>query len=273
VNEREICGDDRLTPGQRLAYVWLNLQRNLQLHAGLRCESFFAARPINTPGTASPGRVLTEAFLKTRLPELLPLRAIRVLEIGCGSGRLCSQLAGLGYRGSYLGLDIQDRFDRTPIPGFAKRFIAGDAHGFEPGTERFDLIVSVSALEHIPDDGRLIDRLPAMLAPGGLELHFLPGPWGLPVYLWHGYRQYGRRCISERFGTRGTVTTPLGGFASFLLHLLAITVGEAVMRQRIRQRFPEGYARQLDLCLKLDRLLHFCPTMYAVRRGAIAVSK
>jgi len=264
----EICGDSHLTVGDRLAYLWRNIARNLLDYGPApERERFFSPRLAGTPGTASPSRVLTEAFLKSRLPRMLVPGRVRVLEIGCGSGSFCSLLAELGYSGEYVGLDVQDRFGHVDVPGFRRVFVCGDAHAFDPGEERFDLIVSVSTLEHIPDDARLIARLPGMLAVNGLELHFVPAGCGLLAYLWHGYRQYTLAHIAERFGAGDCIAISLGGLFSFLLHVTAITIGEMLLSLRTRGRFPGAYRWLLDYCLQFDRLIPVCPMMYAVRRS------
>lgn len=260
----EMSGDGHLTFGQRVRYLAINFLRNLKFGAPRVKRSFFCApRLPSTSPTASPSRALTEAFLHRHLPDMLPPNNVRVLEIGCGSGRLANILAGLGYSGTYVGVDIADRFDRTPLAGFEKTFVAADIHEFEP-EGHFDLIVSVSALEHIPDDHRLIRQLSQYVAPHGVQLHFVPSGWGLPVYIWHGYRQYTARALGERFDARQTMAYAMGGAASFLLHLSVITFGEMLFRLRLRQRMPLVYGRLLDLCLHLDCLLPACATMYAV---------
>lgn len=264
----EICGDGRLSAGRRIAYLLRNFLTNLMASGSPpTIEEFHSPRLVGTPSTASPGRVLTEAFLAQRLPQKLPVRQLRILEIGCGSGSLCRRLAELGYGGSYLGVDIADRFDYAPVAGFDRRFVSADIHTFDPGTQRFDLIVSVSALEHVPDDDTLIRRLPEWLAEGGMELHFVPSGWGLATYLWHGWRQYPLAAIGKRFGS-DTVAIPLGGLPTSLLHFCFITIGEMLLRLDARRRWPERYLRLLDSGLELDRYFSWCPTMYAVlRRG------
>jgi SAM-dependent methyltransferase len=268
----EISGDSRLTIAQRLRYLAFNLGRNLTpgTCAAQRLR-FVAKRLSRTPSTASPGRALTEAFLHGRLPTMLPPGELRVLEIGCGSGSLTRLLAEVGYSGSYIGVDIADRFDRTAQPGFEREFVLADAHNFEPDG-KFDLVISVSALEHIADDRRLIARLGGFLAPGGLQLHFVPSGWGLLTYLWHGYRQYTPASLDERFNSPRTSIISMGGAASFLLHFLFITVGEILLRLRLRQRLPKLYGRMLDWCLWLDRLIPACGTMYAVCQTTASAS-
>jgi len=268
--ETEICGDGPLSPVARLVYLWRNVIRNLT-ERGVTppCERFYVSRQHRISSLASPSRALTNAYLKRILPRLLPPGRVRVLDIGCGSGRLCSLLADIGYCGEYIGLDVEDRFSTEDVPGFKRTFVCGDAHEFDADAGYFDLIISVSALEHIPDDAMIIERLPRMLAPGGMELHFVPSGWGIFVYLWHGYRQYTLVGIGKRFGTEACVAIPLGGLFSFLLHFFLITMGEILLPLKIRNRIPQGYKWLLEYALWLDRMAPVCPTMYVVRRTSV----
>ena len=164
-------------------YILLNLWRNLSNRsAAPLVERFYIAHPFSTPGIASASRILTKAHIKSWLPELLPPKSIRVLEIGCGSGRLCSILSDIVYSGEYVGLDIDDRFMHTEAPSRRRAFIFGEAHAYDPVNEKFDLIISVSALEYIPRGPQLIERLPSWLTPDGIEIHFLPYPSSLLIY-------------------------------------------------------------------------------------------
>jgi len=267
----EISGDIRMSVGQRLRYLAFNLGRNLKPgQCAAKQLRFTAERLSRTPSAASPGRALTEAFLHSHLPKLLPPHQLRVLEIGCGSGSLTKLLAELGYTGSYVGVDIADRFDRNSQPGFHKDFVLADAHRFEPDG-KFDLVISVSALEHIPNDFQLIEKLCGFVAPEGLQIHFVPSGWGLLTYLWHGYRQYTAASIDQRFDARHTTIHAMGGAASFLLHFLFITVGEILLRLRLRQRLPSLYGWMLDGCLKMDRRVPVCGTMYAICQTTASV--
>ncbi len=226
-------------------------------------KKFCMPRQSRTSGLASPSRALTESFLFRQLPELLPVGEIRVLDIGCGAGGLVRLLAEMGYRGSYVGIDIQDAFDHSEDSSFKKQFFVVDAHQYQPD-EKFDLVVSISALEHIPDDNHLISGLADLLTARGLQLHFVPSQWALPVYLWHGYRQYTAASLEQRFGVDRVALFRLGGIASFFLHFLFITSWELLLRVNLRKHFPRLYTRLLDTSLVFDRYLPVLSTFYAV---------
>jgi SAM-dependent methyltransferase len=259
-----LSGDVRLTPGQRLAWLLANAGRNLQAGASMVQPVPGPSLPADAGAPGSPARALTDAYLLAELPRLLPRRPLNVLEIGCGSGSFCALLARLGYTGTYTGLDIGDRFNRAAVPGFSKTFMQQDVHAFA-GEGAYDLIYSNSALEHIPAEQDLPRRLGARLAPGGLQLHIVPAPWALPLYLWHGYRQYPPAALAARFDPVRTEVHRLGGPVAFLVHFLCITLLETLLRVPFRQALPGLYRALLAAC-RIDRLFGQRPAIFYVVR-------
>lgn len=269
VDTMEINGDAPMPAFRRIRYVVRNMLCNIGGFAGpVSMQRWALPRRVlkdHDIHATSPARILGEAFILYELPKLTAPRRLRVLDIGCGSGRMSDLLAKAGYGGQYIGVDVQDRFDGARWQGgtFTIDFVLGDAHklDLEPG---FDLIVSNSALEHIPDDRRLIARLQTLLAQHGMQVHLVPSTWALFLYLWHGYRQYGRGAIAARFTGQYTQVYKLGGAACFLVHFIFITVPELLLRISLRKQFPELYAVLLHGALRMDRLLPFLPSGYAV---------
>ncbi|MGC9515604.1 class I SAM-dependent methyltransferase [Methanocrinis sp.] len=99
----------------------------------------------------------------------------RILDIGCGDGRITARIADLVPRGSVLGIDSSTemvRFagERFP-PEIIKnlRFAEADARdlSFE---EEFDLVVSFAALHWIADHGPVLGGIRRALKPGGRAL-------------------------------------------------------------------------------------------------------
>lgn len=265
----EICGDGAMSAGDRLRYLWQNLCRNLAtLGRGPMARPFFPdpeqARMAMTG--QSPSRLITNVFIDSELPKLLPPRKLEVLEVGCGAGAMADRLAALGYSGVYTGVDIQDYF-RRDRPGdfpFAVEFRQIDAHEFSP-VRPIDLMVSVSTLEHIPADAKLIERFPGFFNRGGLEVHVVPAGSSLLPYLWHGFRQYTPAKLAARFGPNVELVK-IGGLGSLLLHFLVITGPEMFLRRSPRKVLPGVYVKLMRLALSVDRILPVCPTAYAVIR-------
>lgn len=261
----EINGDLRLGFADRLKYLWSNFRRNLA-----RCPQTVNTQSWQPPagtdlGVFSPGRCLTEAFIKYQLPQILPPRALTVLDVGCGSGRTSNLLAAAGYSGHYTGVDVDDRFDErgASSDAFDRTFIHGDAHDLAD-IDPVDLTISISALEHVDNDAALIDHLGDMQATEGLQVHFVPAPASLPAYLWHGYRQYSLCALAQRFGRDGVEVYRLGGLASFLLHLIVITLPEIFLSTSFRKRWPSQYRALLARCLRWDRWMPVLPMFHVV---------
>ena len=98
----------------------------------------------------------------------------RVLDVGCGVGRWSRMLAARGAR--VTGIDvsptmIQEARRRSDARGLTPRcrFLVQDVSALE-AHERFDLILSVTVLQHILDPAALrtaLERMSAHLADGG----------------------------------------------------------------------------------------------------------
>lgn len=262
----EISGDIPLSLSQRFLYIWRNFKRNVKISAPAPEYEYYQGVGVQGDTIASPSRTLTEHHLCNALISRFPPGEISVLEIGCGSGRLCHLLSNLGYRGRYTGIDITDKFAVGNMPGFSIEFLLGDAHDCLPDQARFDLIISVSALEHIKNDIALIDRLPLMLKPRGVELHYVPSGWGLLLYVWHGYRQYPLKYIGKVFGVTDVKVDALGGGFSAALHFFFITLSELFLRISARSRFQKSYKRLLNWALRSDKKCPSVPAIYAITR-------
>ena len=265
----EINGDVSMPVARRFRYIARNVVRNVRITANpVAMKKWVLPREIlEAPGirTTSPARALAEAFVVHELPNLTAPRRVKVLDIGCGSGRMSDLLGKAGFTGHYVGVDLQNRFAGARWQGgpFTTEFIEGDAHDLKlpPG---FDLVNSNSALEHIPDDGRLIARLQTLLVPDGLQVHLVPSTWALFLNLWHGFRQYGRAAIAARFPGPPPLVYRLGGAACFLVHFMLITIPEVLFRQSLRKRFPRVYAAVFLGALRVDHLVPFMPSGYVI---------
>lgn len=264
----DINGDARLTRRERVLYLVNNVKRNIGFRAGALSTEIFHPdldRVSDRLTTQSPARILSEAFFQTALPMLLPPRPIDALEIGCGTGSFCRVLADLGYSGSYTGIDVQNRFraSGTAELPFSVSFVQTDAHAYKPDTS-YDLVVSMSALEHIYDDAPLLSRMAGRIRPGSMQLHLVPSGWGLFCYLWHGWRQYPLGAIERRFAAAHTQVFRLGGIGTLSLHFFLITVPEILFGFSLRNRLPGFYRGLLKAALWVDCRLPVAPVFYAV---------
>ena len=129
--------------------------RNLRNRAYVRGDGVMG-RLLDRIAPSPPEGVLG-VFRRLQVPE-----DARILDVGCGSGKLLHDLAGIGFR-SLTGVDpyLEESYGKEGDP---VRLLRGDV-GAAPG--RYDLVMLHHALEHIPDQHRGVRALAERLAPEG----------------------------------------------------------------------------------------------------------
>lgn len=259
----EINGDQPLNFKQKIRYLLFNLVRGL---AGpfvfLNMKSW--RRQKIEPGLDSPARKYIDGFLAGNISRLRLPQEAKILDIGCGSGYVRKIFYDSGYKLDYTGLDIKkdDNFEKLSRYSARSRFICSRIEDFIT-EEKYDLILSVSALEHVENDQLAISKGFEFLKVGGVQVHIIPAFSSLFLYLWHGFRQYNPRRIKKLFQGVSIKIYKLGGFFSFLLHLSVITILEIILRRQGLRRL-KGYLAAVNIANKLDYFLPFCPAFYAV---------
>ena len=188
-----------------------------------------------------------------------------MFDLGCGTGNaVLPFFEEAGLRGRYIGLDIKGdkRFPTVSSRSFSRELIIADIHTFDVGTlPPIDLFVSATALEHIRDDADAVARLTTRLAPGGAQVHYIPGEAALKLYGQHGWRQYSPRCLQALFPEGDLYRA--GGHCSNALHERAITRGAP--DHSWRSHHPQLYRHLRNASLVIDRVLGNQPsTMYGV---------
>ncbi len=124
-------------------------------------------------------------FLKNELSDDPTQRNnLRVLDFGCGRGRLVGQLRMAGW--SAFGVDVDERFTRSGYildekwPGNSPILAALDGDGRTSFPDQFfDAIISDTVLEHVSDLDRLAAEMRRIIKPGGVLFHRFPGRWNL----------------------------------------------------------------------------------------------
>ncbi len=94
----------------------------------------------------------------------------RILDIGCGDGRITAFLADLASEGQAVGLDSSEDMIRYASSAFSGHprlsFQVGDASRL-PFVEQFDLVVSFACLHWIADHLPVLQGVQRSLVPGG----------------------------------------------------------------------------------------------------------
>jgi len=96
----------------------------------------------------------------------------RVLDAGCGTGKLTAELLAALPQGYVIGVDLSQNMLRTARENLQPRFHAGIAFAAAdlqhlPFDQAFDGIFSTGAFHWVPDHGVLFRSLHCALRPGG----------------------------------------------------------------------------------------------------------
>lgn len=93
----------------------------------------------------------------------------RVLEVGCGQGHLTRAIAARGI--DIVGVDANPQAPEVAGSDLVSHMYAENLD-FED--ETFDVVISVHALEHIPELRRALEEIARVLVPGGRAVHIYP---------------------------------------------------------------------------------------------------
>jgi SAM-dependent methyltransferase len=110
-------------------------------------------------------------------PETSPNRRFRVLDYGCGAGKLASegQRRGLNIVGAdvfYSGSNAREQADAAGLLGDTVVEILDGHLPFDDAT--FDLVVNNQVMEHVEDLDSVLREIQRVLKPGGQVLSLFP---------------------------------------------------------------------------------------------------
>lgn len=102
---------------------------------------------------------------------LRPFKGLSVLDVGCGGGLISEPLARLG--ASVTGIDpgarnIAIASDHAASQGLDIDYRATTAEALAETGTRFDAVVCLEVVEHVPDVGLFVKTLADLVRPGGL---------------------------------------------------------------------------------------------------------
>jgi len=122
-----------------------------------------------------------EHFIVQALADLGGSQPRKVLDFGCGSGRMVRSLRGLGLEAS--GCDIYPSWQGSddPCVKYLSVIALQSPLRLPYPDETFDSVISLSVLEHAANKDEIFSEIYRILRPGGRMLHMFPGKFYLPL--------------------------------------------------------------------------------------------
>ena len=108
----------------------------------------------------------------TWIENLIPLKCLRVLDVGCGGGILADAMARKG--ADVLGIDLASKALKVAqlhaleaqTEGVTYKEISAEALAVEQ-PETFDVVTCMEMLEHVPDPSLVVQACAKLVKPGG----------------------------------------------------------------------------------------------------------
>jgi SAM-dependent methyltransferase len=113
-------------------------------------------------------------FVAVELGHIAPQAGLRVLDVGCGPGRVAAILRDSGV--SYIGLDTSDGLLREAHTHTSGHYVQADAQNLPIADARFDRVLALNALYHVPDWQQALRDLRRVVRPGGRVVLSTNGP-------------------------------------------------------------------------------------------------
>lgn len=213
------------------------------------------------------------AMIAAVLRRAAELPGTTLLNIGTGTGVICSELASRGY--SVTSVDVAD--SRTERAGYDFALVEDERLPFP--SESYDIVLSNHVIEHVQDQHRHLTEAARVLKPGGVIYLATPNRWWpiephyrLPLLSWLPQQAadwYLRLTLRRRWDVK--LLSARG------LETLAAEVGLTVHDESARiLRFPAEYSLNLPQAITsatrriplrmFNRIARFLPTQVRTLR-------
>ena len=206
--------DKGLSFFEKPLYLFLNWLNNLLSYTNVDKRINFKPLSMNwknyldkTHKESSMARKLSDLFWWTLPWEKInnELGEINIFDTGCGSGGYGVRLieASNNSVNSYTGVDAKEKATWNEFQSKYKNFkliksTSNDVSSFIP--KETNLIMTQSAIEHFDEDLLYFEQIKKFVDSSNkpvLQIHVFPAVSTLPLYLFHGLRQYNPRNISK----------------------------------------------------------------------------
>lgn len=162
---------------------------------------------------------------------------LRLLDVGCGTGRMLTELGRLGRA---TGADLSDEALRFCRERGHERVLKADLCHLPFPDGAFDVVTALDVLEHVEDHVGALAECRRVLAPGGRLFIFVPAHrwlWSLQDEVSHHVRRYTTGTLRSAVRAAGLAIERLTYVNLFLLPV--IVAGRLWLRVLLRFRDVE----------------------------------
>ena len=217
-----------------------NVDKNIKIKKFTVDNLDLQLKKINS--TASPSRKLCDLFwLNVDWAEMgKTLGEINICDLGCGSGEYYTKIQDYSNHKihKYCGFDIYEDKNWAKIEAQNKNITFKKYNGtdiLEKIPKDTNVIISQSALEHFSEDITVLRQIKTFVKSSQqtiYQIHLVPAVASLPLYPFHGVRQYSLRTISK-------ITRLFSDFSEVVLFKLGDKEGNKVHIKYIKESiFP-----------------------------------
>jgi SAM-dependent methyltransferase len=164
----------------------------------------------------------------------------RMLEVGCGTGKVLKMLEETCSDGTVVGMDLFGEGLAFARERTSCALVQGDVNR-PPFGGSFDIIGAFDVLEHLPDDVRVLRNISSMLTPGGALILTVPAHRSLWSYFdeaSHHRRRYEEKQLKRKLEAAGYRLEYLTQYMAAILPLVWLGRRLAAITARMRRRGP-----------------------------------
>ena len=147
---------------------------------------------------------------------------LRILDVGCGTGMMLLDLAGLG---TAQGIDVSDEALRFCRQRGLQNVQKGNVVALPFEEASFDVLTGVDILEHIEDDVAAVREWGRVLKPGGRLFLFVPAHrwlWSLQDEISGHQRRYTARGLRQVIGRAGLLVERQSYVSTYLFPVILL---------------------------------------------------